>query len=149
MNRHPLNSIADDDVVTYARDGAVCLRQFLNRDWVEMLEPIARAVRRDRAKYGGSPLREAYGKGLPARKMRFFFCEVFAKSPRSTRPTIWHSYRAGWPVSGQMVRPMRTPRTRSLGPAASKARFGDQLERAGGGTQLAPEELLADNRRGS
>lgn len=44
LNTRPIRPITDEDVETYARDGAVCLRQVFDPEWIEMLEPIARRV---------------------------------------------------------------------------------------------------------
>lgn len=54
---------------------------------------------------------EAAGKVLKSHTVRFFFDELFVKPPESTRPTIWHNDRAGWPVSGQMVPSIWIPLT--------------------------------------
>ena len=126
MNRHPLNPITAEDVETYRRDGAVCLRQVFDQDWIDMLLPIAREAKQDRSKFGllptmssprfmartipefrryafESPMGEACGRVLQSREIRFFFDELFAKPPQSEQKTIWHSDRAGWPVVGKMV----------------------------------------------
>ena len=103
-------------------------------DWVDMLRPVAKEARLNPAKFGllptlvnprfmartipefrqfafASPLGEATGKVLRSRTIRFFFDELFTKEPGSTRPTIWHNDRAGWPVSGQMVPSVWVPLT--------------------------------------
>lgn len=126
LNRSPLRPITDKDIETYNRDGVVCLRQVFNQEWVEMLRPLAKEARMDRSKFGllptvgsvrymartmpefreyafNSPLGEAAGKVMQSKQVRFFFDEVFTKEPHSTQQTIWHSDRAGWPVTGKMV----------------------------------------------
>ena len=44
LNSRPLRDITQQDIDDYQRDGVVCLRQVLSRDWVDLLEPIAREV---------------------------------------------------------------------------------------------------------
>jgi hypothetical protein len=44
LNRHPLRDVTQQDIDDYARDGAVCLRNVLDKDWIDLLEPIARKV---------------------------------------------------------------------------------------------------------
>ena len=44
LNSRPLRDITDQDIADYQRDGAVCLRRVLDRDWIDLLEPIAREV---------------------------------------------------------------------------------------------------------
>ena len=101
MNRHPLNPVTPEDVDTYRRDGVVCLRGVFDRDWIDMLLPVARAAKEDRSQFGllpsitqarymarripefrqyafASPLGEACGKVLQSREIRFFFDELFA-----------------------------------------------------------------------
>jgi ectoine hydroxylase-related dioxygenase (phytanoyl-CoA dioxygenase family) len=67
-----------------------------------------------------SPLAEAAGRVLRSKEIRFFFDEIFAKSPRSNEKTIWHTDRMGWPVSGKMVPSLWIP----LGPITE----GNSLE---------------------
>jgi ectoine hydroxylase-related dioxygenase (phytanoyl-CoA dioxygenase family) len=43
MNRSPLRPVAAEDVETYARDGAVCLRDVFDQDWVSLLLAAAKA----------------------------------------------------------------------------------------------------------
>ena len=134
MNRHPLNPITPEDIETYRRDGVVCLRQVFDQDWVDMLLPLAKEAKADRAKFGllpnltqprfmartmpefrrfafESPMGEACAKVLQSREIRFYFDEIFAKPPNSEQKTIWHSDRAGWPIAGTMVPSIWTPLT--------------------------------------
>lgn len=134
MTRQLIRDITQEDIETYARDGVVCLRNVFDGEWADVLCPLALESRQDRAKYGllpniatprymartmpdfrrfifESPMAEAAGKVLQSQTVRFFFDELFAKPPESTRPTIWHNDRAGWPVSGQMVPSIWIPLT--------------------------------------
>ena len=44
FNTRPLREITQQDIDDYRRDGVVCLRKVLERDWIDLLEPIARKV---------------------------------------------------------------------------------------------------------
>ena len=117
LNSRPLRDITQQDIDDYQRDGVVCLRQVLSRDWVDLLEPIAREViigkqdvgllptipgrymARRIAEYRRlvfeSPIAEAAGKVMQSREIRFFFDEFFAKPPQSDAKTLWHCDRMG------------------------------------------------------
>ena len=125
MNREPLRPISAGDIETYARDGAVCLRQVFDRDWIDSLLPLARRLMVDREDFGllphrpnrymarciaefrelalCSPVGEACGRTLQSKQVRFYYDEMFVKEPRSTTRTVWHSDRGGWPVRGTMI----------------------------------------------
>jgi ectoine hydroxylase-related dioxygenase (phytanoyl-CoA dioxygenase family) len=126
--------IDEKAIQTYRRHGVVCLRGVFEQSEVERLRPIAQEAREDRAKYGLLPnvpiprylartvpavrrfvfestLGEVCGRVLQSSTIRFFFDEVFAKPPGSTRPTIWHADRPGWPVTGHMVPSVWIPLT--------------------------------------
>lgn len=133
LNIRPLRPVTAKDIETYARDGAVCLRQVFDQDWIQMLEPIARRVIVDNEDVGllptipgrymarcipeyrklifESPLGEVAGKVLQSKEIRFFFDEFFGKPPKSDAKTIWHCDRMGWPVTGQMVPSLWMPLT--------------------------------------
>ena len=55
FNSRPLRDISQADIEDYARDGAVCLRNVLDHDWIDSLEPIARKVIIDRQDVGLLP----------------------------------------------------------------------------------------------
>lgn len=125
MNRRPLRPISADDIETYKRDGAVCLRQVFDRDWIDALLPVAKRIVIDKEDFGllphaqgrymsrkipifrelalNSPLGEACGRVMESDQIRFYYDEFFAKEPQSTAKTVWHSDRCGWPVVGTMV----------------------------------------------
>jgi hypothetical protein len=133
LNREPLNAVTDEDRATYERDGAVCLRNVLNADWIDMLLPAARRIVVDKEDLGllpqmpgrymsrtvpefrrlafESPLAQVCGEVQRAREIRFFFDEIFAKGPQSHEKTIWHTDRMGWPVAGKMVPSLWLPLT--------------------------------------
>ena len=125
LNRHPIRDITDEDRATYARDGAVCLRQVFSQDWIDTLLPVARRVIVDKEDFGllpnvpgvwlarkipecrelafNSPLGEACGKVMRSQEIRFFLDQFFAKAPKSDSKTVWHSDRGGWPIRGTMA----------------------------------------------
>ena len=133
LNQEPLRPITDEDIETYHRDGAVCLRQVFDPDWCELLEPIARRVIIEKEDVGllptipgrymarrlpeyrrlvfESPIAEAAGRVLQSKEVRFFFDEFFAKEPNSDAKTIWHTDRMGWPTTGVMVPSLWMPLT--------------------------------------
>jgi hypothetical protein len=121
FNSRPLRPISQDDIATYARDGVVCLRQVFDPEWLAAMEGPARQLLIEKKDFGllpnnpgrymartipefrrfifESPVGEAAAQVLQSRWARFFFDEIFAKKPRSTDKTIWHTDRMGWPVS--------------------------------------------------
>lgn len=134
LNRTPKRPVGEEDIRSYERDGAVCLRNVLDREWIDLLLPVARRLVVDKEDFGllpnvpgrymsrtipafrklvfEGPLAEAAGRVMRSAEMRFFFDEVFAKAPRSAEKTIWHSDRMGWPVAGTMVPSLWLPLTR-------------------------------------
>jgi ectoine hydroxylase-related dioxygenase (phytanoyl-CoA dioxygenase family) len=133
LNRHPLREITQQDIDDYRRDGVVCLRQVLDPDWIDLLEPIARKVIIEHEDVGllptipgrymarcieeyrrfvfESPIAEAAAKVMQSKEIRFFFDEFFAKPPQSDAKTLWHCDRMGWPVTGTMVPSLWIPLT--------------------------------------
>jgi ectoine hydroxylase-related dioxygenase (phytanoyl-CoA dioxygenase family) len=125
MNRSPLRPISEEDRQIYQRDGAVCLRQVFDRDWIDSLLPVAKRIVIDKEDVGllphrpvnfmtrvlpefrelafNSPLGEACGRTMGSREVRFLFDQIFAKAPQSDAKTVWHNDRAGWPVTGKMI----------------------------------------------
>ena len=125
MNRTPLRPITSEDAAAYERDGVVCLRRVFDREWIELLLPLARRLAVDDEDFGllphrplnfmsrtmpafrdlalDSPLGEACGRTMGSRTVRFLFDQIFAKPPQSTAKTIWHNDRGGWPVTGTMI----------------------------------------------
>jgi hypothetical protein len=133
FNDRPLRPISQEDVETYARDGAVCLRRVFDSAWIESLLPVALRLLVDKEDFGllptypgrymsrrisefrrlvfQSPIAEAAARTMQSREVRFFFDEIFAKGPQSIEKTIWHTDRMGWPVSGKMVPSLWMPLT--------------------------------------
>lgn len=133
LNSRPLREVTQEDIETYKRDGVVCLRRVFDRDWIELLEPIARQVIIEKEDVGllptipgrymarcipeyrrflfESPFAEVAGQVMESQEIRFFFDEFFAKPPQSDARTLWHCDRMGWPVSGVMVPSLWIPLT--------------------------------------
>ena len=44
MNREPLKPITQEHIDTYHRDGVVCVRGMFDRDWIDLLRPVAERV---------------------------------------------------------------------------------------------------------
>lgn len=125
LNKHPIRAITDEDRETYQREGAVCLRQVFDPEWIDLLRPIGKRIAVDGEDFGllpsipgrymsrtikefrslifDSPMAEAAAQVMGAKQVRFFFDEIFAKAPHSDSKTIWHADRMGWPVVGGMV----------------------------------------------
>lgn len=133
LNKRPLREVTQDDIDTYKRDGAVCLRKVFDRDWIDLLEPLAREVIIDKKDVGllptipgrymarcipeyrkfvfESPLAEVAGQVMESKEIRFFFDEFFAKPPQSDAKTLWHCDRMAFPVEGKMVPSLWIPLT--------------------------------------
>ncbi len=133
LNKRPLRQVTQQDIDDYVRDGAVCLRSVFDRDWIDLLEPIAREVIIDKKDVGllptipgrymarcieeyrkfvfESPLAEVAGKVMQSKEIRFFFDEFFAKPPQSDDATLWHCDRMAFPVKGKMVPSLWIPLT--------------------------------------
>ena len=150
LNDKPLRPISDEDIATYQRDGVVCLRQVLHRDWIDAMLPVARRLLIDQEDFGLLPtypgrymsrtipafrdlvfrsaIAEAAGRTMGSREIRFFFDEIFAKKPQSDEKTIWHCDRMGWPVSGKMVPSIWVPLTPITQANSLECIAGSQVE---------------------
>lgn len=128
-----LRPVSAREVDEYRNIGVVCLRQLIDPQWMALMLPAARRIAADGEDVGllpaypgrylartvpefrrfvfESPVGEAAAAVLQSRTARFFFDEIFAKAPRSSDATIWHTDRMGWPVSGTMVPSIWIPLT--------------------------------------
>lgn len=133
LNTELKNPISQEDIDTYHRDGVVCLRGVLNKDWIDLLLPVAKRLIIEREDFGLLPaipgrymarcipefrklvfesaIAQACGELLQSNEIRFFFDEIFAKPPKSDAKTIWHTDHMGWPVKGEMVPSLWLPIT--------------------------------------
>ena len=150
LNSRPLRDITAEDIETYERDGAVCLRRVLDRDWIDLLEPVAREVIIGKKDVGllptipgrymarrleeyrrlvfQGPIAEAAGRVMRSSEIRFFFDEFFAKPPQSDAKTMWHCDRMGWPVVGKMVPSLWIPLTPIVKANSLEVLAGTQAE---------------------
>ncbi|MSQ70595.1 MAG: phytanoyl-CoA dioxygenase family protein [Betaproteobacteria bacterium] len=133
MNREPVRAITEEEVQAYQRDGAVCLRQVFDQEWVERL---VKAVDRTMAN-PGKRVREATKAGDPGRfhsntymwrwdpdmralalespmigvaqqlmhadRLAFFYDQLFVKEPGTTDITHWHHDLPYWPMAGEDI----------------------------------------------
>jgi len=133
LERELPRPITDEEIQTYARDGVVCLRGILQREWIDLLRPAAERIAIEKQDVGllptypgrymsrtvdefrrfifESPVAEAGARIMQSRQVRFFFDEMFVKGPQSDEATIWHTDRMGWPVVGKMVPSLWVPLT--------------------------------------
>ncbi len=133
LSTEPLSPITQEHTDVYNRDGVVCLRNVINQEWVDLLDPVARKMLIDKQDFGLLPslpgrymarcipefrklvfesgIAQACGQVLESKEIRFFFDEIFAKPAQSDAKTIWHADRMGWPVEGMMVPSLWVPIT--------------------------------------
>jgi ectoine hydroxylase-related dioxygenase (phytanoyl-CoA dioxygenase family) len=143
-------SVSELDAATYQRDGVVCLRRVFDPAWLEPMMRDARRIAVDKADVGllptlpgrymarrldsfrrfifDSPLGEVAAHVLRSERIRFFFDELFVKSPGSTDPTLWHTDRMGWPVTGKMVPSLWIPLTPVRQPNGLECVLGSQTQ---------------------
>ena len=129
----PCRPITEEEIATYERDGVVCLRGIVEQRWIDSLIPAARRIAIDNEDVGllptypgrymsrkvpefrkfvfESPVAEAAARVMRSGMVRFFFDEFFVKPPRSSKTTIWHCDRMGWPTVGKMVPSIWVPLT--------------------------------------
>ena len=131
MNRELLHHITATHIQDYARDGAVCIRNLLDSDWVARMRLAADRVIADPAAHGKlsisqgetmtsvcymwrqdadfrdllfhSPVAEAVGRVIGSRAIRIYHDHLFHKPPNSPKVMTWHMDATAWPVSGQMA----------------------------------------------
>lgn len=122
--------LTDEQIATYLKDGAICLRQVFNPDDVQALraavdEAMSRPgpcatdfsdgtggkffadvflwTRIDRIREIALSQRvgEIAGRLMGAHEVRFFFDHLLVKEPGSTAPTPWHQDAPYWPIEGE------------------------------------------------
>lgn len=123
--------ITADEIETFAKDGALCLRGVVDAEWQARL---ARAIERDiaepsefnhgyetqsgrfhgasrrwqidddvRAYVFDSPLPELAAALLQSRKVNLLYDQMFVKEPGTDAPTPWHNDHVVWPLEGRQV----------------------------------------------
>lgn len=131
MNRKPLNRVTEDDIRAYERDGVVCLRNMVDRDWVErmyeaamrwMATDVGRIARNPdgsgrfkintfmcrsdedfRAFRDESPVAEIAASLMRVDEVRFWYDQLFVKAPRTSAITHWHHDLPYWPFRGSHI----------------------------------------------
>jgi ectoine hydroxylase-related dioxygenase (phytanoyl-CoA dioxygenase family) len=122
--------ITDEDVEAFARDGVVCLRRMFDEAWCVVLRDAALEamaagrgrVREPRLEPGqgrfyssvyqsdhdprfarlrdASPAPEIAARLMGAEQVRFFYDQLFIKTPGTGAPTPWHNDLPFWPFVG-------------------------------------------------
>jgi ectoine hydroxylase-related dioxygenase (phytanoyl-CoA dioxygenase family) len=133
MNRRPLRAVSADDVARFKEDGAICIRQVFDKEWVQRMNvaverllgnPGPRA--REATKSGGtgrfhmnvfmwrwdpdfrdfalhSPLAEVGASLLEADRVSLFYDQAFIKEPGTQEVTQWHQDLPFWPALGNDI----------------------------------------------
>jgi len=128
---HSYRPIAEAEIATFERDGAICLKGVIDADWRARLD---RAIERDMQAPGEfhhgyesksgrfhgtsrlwqtdadvrdyvfeSPLPELASIFLRSRKINLLYDQMFVKEPGTDAPTPWHYDHVVWPLQGRHV----------------------------------------------
>lgn len=127
---HPANSITQQDIDDFQRDGVICLRGMFKPEWCDMLreasleamENGAGRVREPKLEPGkgrfysnvylsdsderfrllrdASPAPEIAAKLMGCDEVRFYYDQLFIKTPGTAAPTPWHNDLPFWPFAG-------------------------------------------------
>jgi ectoine hydroxylase-related dioxygenase (phytanoyl-CoA dioxygenase family) len=128
MNRRPLNRVTEEDVRRYEEDGVVCLRNMVDRDWVERMydasmrwmdSDVGRVARNPdgtgrfkintfmcrsdedfRAFRDESPVAEIGAALMRVDEVRFWYDQLFVKAAKTSAITHWHHDLPYWPFRG-------------------------------------------------
>lgn len=124
----PGRLIEDAEVAAYGRDGVVCLRGMFDADWCTMLHDASldamasgkgrvREPKLDRGRFysnvylsdiderfrllrDASAAPEIAARLMGADRVRFFYDQLFIKTPGTAAPTPWHNDLPFWPFQG-------------------------------------------------
>lgn len=127
---HPANSITQQDIDDFQRDGVVCLRGMFKPEWTDMLreasleamESGAGRTREPKLEPGkgrfysnvylsdlderfrllrdASPASEIAAKLMGCDEVRYYYDQLFIKTPGTAAPTPWHNDLPFWPFRG-------------------------------------------------
>ncbi len=128
MNRRPLNRVTEEDVRRYEEDGVVCLRNMVDRDWVERMydasmrwmdSDVGRVARNPdgtgrfkintfmcrsdedfRAFRDELPVAEIGAALMRVDQVRFWYDQLFVKAAKTSAITHWHHDLPYWPFTG-------------------------------------------------
>ncbi|WP_017523065.1 phytanoyl-CoA dioxygenase family protein [Pusillimonas noertemannii] len=127
---HPANPVTQQDIADFQRDGVICLRGMFGPEWCDMLrdasleamENGAGRVREPKTEPGkgrfysnvylsdlderfrllrdASPAAEIAATLLECDSVRFYYDQLFIKTPGTSAPTPWHNDLPFWPFRG-------------------------------------------------
>jgi len=133
MNKHPLRPVTREDIIRFKEDGAICVRQVFDRDWIERMAPAVDRLlanpgnrAREATKAGdpgrfhmnvfmwrwdpdfrdfalNSPLPELGATLLEADRVSLFYDQAFIKEPGTREVTQWHQDLPFWPALGNDI----------------------------------------------
>lgn len=133
MNRHPLRPVSREDVARFKEDGAICIREVFDQEWVARMnaavdrllaDPGKRAREATKAGDPGrfhmnvfmwrrdpdfrdfalnSPIAELGATLLEADKVSLFYDQAFVKEPGTREVTQWHQDLPFWPALGNDI----------------------------------------------
>ncbi len=130
LHKTPANPITAQDIADFQRDGVVCLRGMLDSNWcdmlrdasLEMMDSGAGRVREPKLQEGkgrfysnvylsdlderfrllreASPAPEIAATLMGCESVRFYYDQLFIKTPGTAAPTPWHNDLPFWPFAG-------------------------------------------------
>lgn len=131
MSERPLRNISEEEVLSFQRDGVVCLRDIMPRHWIA---PLAAAIERAKGKLTPigamqskpdsgfindlfmwmhdddfrafvfeSPAALLAHQAMGSRTVTFFYDQLFVKEPGTQVPTPWHHDLPFWPIEGNQI----------------------------------------------
>jgi ectoine hydroxylase-related dioxygenase (phytanoyl-CoA dioxygenase family) len=130
LSARPANVITEQDIESYHRDGVVCLRGMFDPNWCALLESAAREIMASGAgrsrdvklgpgqgrfysnvyladqdwRFGllrdASPAAEIAATLMQANVIRYYYDQLFIKTPSTIAPTPWHNDLPFWPFQG-------------------------------------------------
>ena len=133
MNRHPIHPVGSDEIARFKEDGAICVRQVFDREWVERMNfavdrLLANPGNRAREATGAgnpgrfhmnvfmwrwdpdfrdfalqSPLPELAASLIEADRVSLFYDQAFIKEPGTREVTQWHHDLPFWPARGEDI----------------------------------------------
>ena len=133
MNKEPLREITEEDIRTFEEQGAVCLRQVFDSDWVERMREAADVVLADpgptgielnppgtegrffnenhiwtynddfRALLFESPMPYVAQHMLRSKAVNIVYDFLLVKEPHTPYPTDWHQDESANPMDGPKI----------------------------------------------
>ena len=130
MNKVSMTRLSAEDIETFQREGVVCLKNVLDREWIAALvEAIDADIRNPGPMHYGyegdggfhgnqeiwqfydvcrdycleSPLPGLAAELLGSVSVRFYFDHLFVKEPGATSVTPWHNDQPFWPIGGSQI----------------------------------------------